>query len=250
MELTNNTVLVTGGGSGIGRGLAESLHRSGNNVIIAGRRREMLQTVANANPGMEYLRLDLRDPASITGLAAELTGRHPGLDVVINNAGVMRAEDLLTGDAAAAEATVGTNLLGPIRLTTALLPTLLTQPHAAIVNVTSALAFVPKAVAPTYCATKAAMHSYTQSLRHQLRDTSVQVIEIIPPQVETEMLDGRQHNASVMSLDSFVAETVSLLQSQPHATEIVVDAAKRVRFAACTGCSAGRYDEIFGLVNQ
>jgi uncharacterized oxidoreductase len=230
MEMTNNTVLVTGGGSGIGRGLAEFLHRSGNTVIIAGRRRDLLRTVAEANPGMQYLHLDLTDPASIDQLTAELTG----LNVLINNAGVMHAP---------VEATVGTNLLGPIRLTTAVLPTLLAQPRAAIVNVTSALAFVPKADAPTYSATKAALHSYTESLRHQLRDTSVEVIEVIPPQVETDMVDGQPPSANVMSLDSFVAESVSLLQT--GATEIVVEAARRVRFAA----SDGRYDEMFGLVN-
>ena len=247
MKLTNNTVLITGGGSGIGRGLAESLHRSGNTVIIAGRRLDVLQTVADANPGMEYLRLDLTDPASVTDLAAKVTRRHPELNVLINNAGVMRNENLLAAEGAATEAAlfmVGTNLLGPIRLTTAVLPTLLARPRAALVNVTSALAFVPKAHAPTYSATKAALHSYTESLRHQLRDTSVAVIEIIPPQVETDMVDGQPSSANLMPLDSFVAESVSLLQT--GATEIVVEAAKRVRFAA----PDGRYDEMFGLVNR
>ncbi len=190
---------------------------------------------------MEYLQLDQSDPASITRLAAELRDSHPRLNVVINNAGIMRTEDLLAGDTAPAEAIVEVNLLGPIRLTAALLPALLTQPDAAILNVTSALAFVPKVIAPTYSATKAALHSYTQSLRHQLRGTSVRVVEIIPPRVETEM----QHGPDVMALEDFVAETISLLRSHPHADEVVVDAARRVRFAG----RGGSYDEVFKAVN-
>ncbi|OBF72000.1 oxidoreductase [Mycobacterium sp. 852002-51613_SCH5001154] len=246
MKLTRNVVLVTGGGSGIGRALAESLHRLGNHVIIAGRRREVLQAAAGANPGMEFLQLDQSDPVSITRLVAEVTDRYPGLNVVINNAGIMRTEDLLTGDTTAAEAIVAVNLLGPIRLTAALLPTLLTQRNAAIINVTSALAFVPKAVAPTYCATKAALHSYTESLRHQLRDTAIEVVEIIPPRVQTDIQQGLGYASHVVALDAFVAEAISLLRSNPAATEIVVDAARRVRFAA----REDSYGEIFTAVNQ
>ncbi|MEY8015426.1 MULTISPECIES: SDR family oxidoreductase [Mycobacterium] len=248
MNLTGNTILITGGGSGIGRGLAEALHRAGNRVVIAGRRREALRAVAEANPGIEYLRLDLAEPDGIGRLAAELPGRHPGLNVLVNNAGIMQTEDLVAGDPALAEIadmTVAVNLLGPMRLTAALLPTLLGQPHAAIVNVTSALAFVPKAVAPTYSATKAGLHAYTQSLRRQLRHTPVQVIEIIPPQVETDMLAGHPSGPHAMSLDAFVVEAMSLLRSQPDAGEIVVEAARRVRFAA----RDGHYDDVFDAVN-
>src|SRR5579875_984180 len=248
MDLTGNTILVTGGGSGIGRGLAETLHRAGNQVVIAGRRRDALRAVADANPGIECRQLDLADPDSIARLAAELAGSHPGLNVLVNNSGVLHTEDLSTSGAGAAEIaenTVAVNLLGPMRLTAALLPTLLGQPHAAIVNVTSALAFVPKAAAPTYSATKAGLHAYTQSLRHQLRHTAVQVVEIIPPQVKTDMLGGQDYGPDAMTLDAFVAETVSLLHSQPDAAEIVVDAARQVRFAACDG----RYGEIFDVVN-
>ncbi len=190
MQMTGNTVLVTGGGTGIGRGLAESLHRLGNKVVIAGRHREPLQAVAEANPGVQILSLDQGDPADIRRFATELTDHYPDLNVVINNAGIQRVEDLTTSGPGAAEQTVAINLLGPIRLTAALLPSLLKKPRAAIVNVTSGLAFMPSALTPTYCATKAALHSYTQSLRFQLRGTAVQVIEVVPPQVQTALQGG------------------------------------------------------------
>src|SRR6516162_3392863 len=155
MQMTDNTVLVTGGGTGIGRGLAESLHRLGNKVVIAGRRREPLQAVAEANPGVQILSLDQGDPADIRRFGTELTDRFPDLNVVINNAGIQRVEDLTTSGPGAAEQTVAINLLGPIRLTAALLPSLLKKPRAVIANVTSGLAFMPSALTPTYCATKA-----------------------------------------------------------------------------------------------
>ena len=135
MQLTGNTILVTGGGTGIGRGLAESLHRLGNQVIIAGRRLEPLQAVAEANPGIQYLSLDQGDPADIRRFAIELNDSYPDLNVIVNNAGIQRVEDLTTGGPGAAEQTVAINLLGPIRLTAALLQRLLGKPHAAILNV-------------------------------------------------------------------------------------------------------------------
>jgi len=164
MELTGNTVLVTGGGTGIGRGLAEAFHRLGNDVIIAGRRLDLLQAVAEANPGIHYLSLDQGDSADVRRFAIELSDKHPGLNVLVNNAGIQRVENITAGGPGAAEQTIAINLLGPIRLTSALLHYLLGKPHAAILNVTSALAFMPSALTPTYCASKAALHSYTQSL--------------------------------------------------------------------------------------
>jgi uncharacterized oxidoreductase len=246
MQMAGNTILVTGGGTGIGRGLAESFHRLGNQVIIAARRREPLQAVAEANPGMQGMSLDQGDPADIRRFAIEVTDRYPALNVVVNNAGIQRVEDLTTGGPGAAEQTVAINLLGPVRLTAALLPSLLAKPRAAIVNVTSGLAFMPSALTPTYCATKAALHSYTQSLRFQLRETTVAVIEIIPPQVQTALQGERGFDPKAMPLDEYITETMTLLQTQPQADEIVVERVKRFRFAERDGV----YDDIYPVFNR
>lgn len=246
MQMTGNTVLVTGGGTGIGRGLAESLHRLGNQVVIAGRRRELLQAVVEAYPGINYLSLDQSDAADVRRFAVELTDRYPELNVVINNAGTQRVEDLTASNAGVAEQSITINLLGPIRLISALLPALLRKPRAAILNVTSGLAFMPSALTPSYCASKAALHSYTESLRFQLRDTAVQVIEIIPPHVQTALQGERGFDPRAMPLDEFVAETMALLRSQPQAHEIVVDRVKNFRYAE----RDGTYHDIYPVFNE
>ena len=246
MQLTGNTVLVTGGGTGIGRGLAEAFHRLGNKVIIAGRRLDTLKAVAKANPGIEFLSLDQGDSADIRRFAIEMSDKYPELNVLVNNAGIQRVEDLTTGNPGTAEQTLAVNLLGPIRLTSALLQLILGRPRAAIVNVTSGLAFMPSALTPTYCASKAAMHSYTQSLRYQLRDTAVQVIEIIPPRVQTALQGDRGFDPRGMPVDEFITETMTLLQTQPGADEIVVERAKGFRFAERDGA----FDEIYPVFNE
>ena len=164
MQMNGNTILITGGGSGIGRALAEAFQAEGNQVIIAGRRQEMLDEAVAANPGMKAAVLDIANAGATASFAQQIKADYPALNVVIHNAGIMRTENLLAGqDALAdAEATIATNLLGPIRLTAALLPLLQSQPHAAIMTVSSGLAFVPLAMTPTYCATKAAI-TRTQS---------------------------------------------------------------------------------------
>jgi uncharacterized oxidoreductase len=241
MQTTNNTILITGGGSGIGRALAESFHALGNEVIIAGRRQHLLDETTAANPGMASAVLDIEDPAAIRTFGAKLIHDHPTLNAVILNAGIMRPENFL-GDStnpynpADAEATITTNLLGPIRLTAALLPHLQQQPHAAIVTVSSGLAFIPMAVTPTYCATKAAIHSWSQSLRYQLRNTNIQVLELAPPYVQTELMGSHQaSDPRAMPLSDYITEVIDIIHTQPNAAEILVERVKPLRFAELNG---------------
>jgi len=246
MELTGNTILITGGGSGIGRGLAEAFHKLGNQVVIAGRREPALEETTATNPNMKWLVLDVENTSAIRTFAARATAEFPALNVLINNAGIMRREKLLAQrpDLADAESIVATNLLGPIRLTAALLPHLEKQPRAAIINVSSGLAFLPLAITPTYCATKAAIHSYSLSLRHQLRETKIEVLELIPPYVATDLMDGAS-DPRAMPLGQFIAEVMQILGTKPTPPEICVEGVKPLRFAA----ESGAFDQIFNGLN-
>ena len=248
MNISGNTILITGGGSGIGRALAEAFHRKGNKVIIAGRRESVLSEVVAANPGMQFLTLDIADANSIRSFAQEAIRRFPDLNVLINNAGVMKPEDISAAPAylGAAEETVAINLLGPIRLTAALLPHIQKNPRSAILTVSSGLAFVPMAMTPTYSATKAAIHSYSMSLRHQLRGTA-EVIEIVPPYVQTELMGEHQANdPNAMPLAAFIGEVMQILQATPAASEVVVERCKPLRFAAETQTM----ETMFGAINS
>jgi uncharacterized oxidoreductase len=247
MQPNHNTILITGGGSGIGRALAEAFHANGNQVIIAGRRKEVLDEVIAANPGMKAAILDIENADAIRSFGDQMKRDYPALNVIINNAGIMRPERLQDGALTNAEATITTNLLGPIRLTTALLPQLLSQPHAAIMTVSSGLAFLPLSSTPTYCATKAAIHSYTQSLRYQLKDTAIQVLELIPPYVQTELMGpGQATDPNAMPLKDYITEVMNIIKTSPDVTEICVERVKPLRFAEANG----GYDGFFKNFND
>jgi len=251
MKTTDNTILITGGGSGIGRALAEAFHKKGNEVIIAGRSKKSLDETIAANPGMKSLTLDVSDPKSIQSFAAQVTKEFPSLNVLINMAGIMKPENLLEAPnyLSDAEAIVTTNLLGPIRLTAALLPSLRKQARATIMTVSSGLAFVPLAMTPTYCATKAAIHSYTQSLRYQLKTTNVEMIELIPPYVQTTLMGDQQaEDPRAMPLKEFIDEVMSILKGQPDAKEICVKKVYPLRFTAEQGQE--NYENFFNQFND
>ncbi len=247
MQMTDNTILITGGASGIGLALAAAFMAAGNRVIIAGRRQAALDAAQAAHPGLAAYVLDVEDAGAITAFAARVTKDHPGLNVLVNNAGIMRAEDLLTppGYLADAEAMIATNLVGPIRMTAALLPHLQSKANAAIINVTSGLAFVPLAMTPTYSATKAALHSHTMSLRHQLRDTNIEVLELAPPMVQTDLMPGQATNPHGMPLAEYIAEVMGLLAQTPTPPEICVGRVQFLRRAEADGQMA----QVFGMLN-
>ncbi|HEX4693928.1 SDR family oxidoreductase [Sphingomonas sp.] len=235
MKTTGNTILVTGGGSGIGEALAHRLRDAGNTVIIAGRRQEALDAAAAGCPDMHVMTLDVESAEGVTDFGKRVLAAHPALNVLINNAGIMRFEALdRPRDLGDAEATIATNLLGPVRLIDALVEHLIAQPDAAIVNVTSGLAFVPLVDTPTYCATKAAIHSYTLALREALKHR-VEVIELAPPAVQTGLTPGQETRPGYQPLDEFADEVMALLGQQPTPPEILVERVKFLRDAEREG---------------
>lgn len=227
MRLTGNTVFITGGGSGIGRGIAEALHHLGNKVIISGRRKSALDEVTKANPGIESLELNIEDASSIASVSQTLIKRYPNLNVLFNNAGIMQVDDAAGAiDEDLLISTMTTNLFGPIRLTSALIEHLKTQKEAAILYNTSVLAFTPFALTAVYSSTKAALHSYALSQRYKLRGTSVRVIEIAPPWTQTDLLNSKEEPRA-MPLQDFIDETMLVLGT--GVDEVLVDRAKQLR---------------------
>jgi uncharacterized oxidoreductase len=235
MKSSGNTILITGGGSGIGEALAHRFHDQGNTVIIAGRRKDALDKAIAGRPNMHALALDVESAEGVADFAKRLLAAHPALNVVINNAGIMRFEALdRSRDLADAEATITTNLLGPIRITNALIDHLVAQPDAVIVNVTSGLAFVPLVTTPTYNATKAAIHSYTVAMRETLKG-KVEVIELAPPGVQTSLTPGQETRSMYQPLDEFTDEVMAQFGQQPTPKEILVERVRFLRFAEANG---------------
>ncbi|WP_130927627.1 SDR family NAD(P)-dependent oxidoreductase [Pseudomonas sp. Sample_14] len=222
MKLEANTIFITGGTSGIGRALAEALHQRGNKVIIAGRRQTLLAEIAQANPGIDTVQLDINDAQQIKDVAAEVIRRHPSLNVIINNAGIMPFDNAGSGDFNDEQAVglLQTNLLGPVRVSAAFVEHLKRQPEAYIINNSSVLAYLPLATTALYSATKAAIHSYSLSQRFMLRDSSVKVLEIAPPWVDTDLIH-KSGDERAMPLGEFIEET--LIKLETATTEVLVD---------------------------
>ena len=190
MNPAGNTIFITGGSSGIGRALAHRWHDLGNKVVVSGRRRGLLEETVEGRTGMGFYELDVDDTDAIGTVTRRLIAEHPDLNVLVNCAGISGSEDITTArDLSRGEKMIATNFLGPVRMIDALVDHLKCRPAAAVVNVSSGTGFVPYPAAPTYSASKAALHSYTMSLRALMRG-ALQIIEIIPPQVATDLMDG------------------------------------------------------------
>lgn len=249
MQMTGNTILITGGTSGIGRALAEAFHDLGNRVIITGRRLSLLEEITGARPGLVGMPLDLDDSDSLPHLVGEVRTRFPELNVLIANAGISRTEDMTADswDASAAQSIVETNIMGVLRVTAAFLPLLKAHQGATIMATSSNLAFIPRADFPTYCASKAFLHSWLQSLRHQLRNIPVEVLELSPPYVQTELTgDHQASDPRAMPVAAYVAEVLQLLDTASHPRgEVLVERDRARRSAE----REGRYEEAYAAIN-
>lgn len=235
MQKTGNTILVTGGGSGIGEALAHRWHDAGNVVIVTGRRQDMLDKAIAGRNNMAGHVLDVDDDRQVAAFFKEITARYPRLNVLVNNAGVFSLEEITSKrNIDGARKMIDTNVMGPIRMIDAFIDHLSRQPHAAVINVSSGLAFVPFPASPTYGATKAALHSYTMAIRPLLKD-KVEVIEIVPPQVQTELTPGQSSDPAGMPLDAFADEVMGLLYADITPEEVCVQRVLYFREAESKG---------------
>ncbi|SES33652.1 Short-chain dehydrogenase involved in D-alanine esterification of teichoic acids [Lentzea xinjiangensis] len=246
MDITGNTVFIPGATSGIGLALALALRERGNTVVIGGRRTDLLEKIAAEHPGVGTVRIDTADAGSIQAAAADVLARFPELNVLITMAGIMRTEDWHSpAFLESAEDTITTNVLGPIRLIAAFVEHLRTRPDATIMTVSSGLAFAPLKVTPSYNASKAAIHMLSETLRLQLADTSVRVVELEPPSVQTDLLPGQADNEHAMPLDEYVAEVMGIIEARPDVAEIQVERVKFLRYAE----ARGDYEKVVAVLN-
>ncbi|MET9630234.1 SDR family NAD(P)-dependent oxidoreductase [Lentzea sp. NPDC006480] len=245
MDITGNTIFIPGATSGIGLALAHALKERGNTVIVGGRRTELLERIAAE--GLETVRIDTTDADSVQTAAKDVLARFPATNVLITMAGVMRVEDWHRPESflESAEGIVTTNILGPIRLIAAFVEHFQTLPDATIMTVSSGLAFAPLKVTPSYNASKAAIHMLSESLRLQLADTSVKVVELEPPSVQTDLLPGQADNDHAVPLDEYVADVMNIIETQPDAKEIQVERVKFLRYAE----ARGDYDQVVAALN-
>ncbi len=245
MNITGNTIFIPGATSGIGLELALRLQAAGNVVVIGGRRTDLLERLTAAH-GLSTVTIDTTDPSSVLAARDRVLSQHPDLNVLIAMAGVMEAEDVRNaGFLEGAERIVETNVLGPLRLIAAFSEHLQTRPEATLMTVSSGLAHTPLAITPTYNGSKAFIHRFSETIRLQFADTPVQVIELVPPAVRTELMSGGSQNEHYLPLEAYVDEVMALLEAQPGATEILVDAVKFLRFAE----SENRYDDAVAALN-
>jgi len=236
MKTTGNTILITGGATGIGFALADAFSEAGNEVIICGRRQDKLDEAKRRLPKVNAIRCDVSDAKQRSELFDWTTRNFPNLNILVNNAGIQRQIDFRKGtkDLLAGEDEIETNLRAPVHLSALFIPHLLKQKEAAIVNISSGLAFIPLAVVPVYCATKAAIHSLSLSLRHQLKETSIKVFEIIPPIVDTELHKGaRERRGQVergIKPEEVALTTLRALEADDY--ELAVGRAQSLRTGA------------------
>ncbi|NQX35226.1 SDR family oxidoreductase [Herbiconiux sp. VKM Ac-2851] len=245
MDITTSTVFLPGATSGIGLALALRLQAAGSTVVIGGRRTELLDRLAGEH-GFDTVPIDITDPASVTAARDTVLERHPELDAIIAMAGIMTAEDVRdAGFLDDALRVVETNIVGPLRLVAAFVEHLQTRPHATVMTVSSGLAHLPLAATPTYNGSKAFIHRFSESIRLQLASTSVEVIELVPPAVQTDLMPGQAEQPGFLPLDDFADEVMALLRANPHAAEILVERVKFLRFAEVEG----RFDAAVAAVN-
>lgn len=247
MRISGNTIFIPGSTGGIGLALASALAEKGNTVIVGGRRADQLERIAAEHPGLGTVRIDTTDPHSVEAAARQVIGEYPDLNVVIAMAGIMHVEDWHRPESflASAESVITTNVLGPIRIIAAFVEHLCAQRDSTIMTVSSGLAFAPLKATPSYNASKAAIHMLSESIRLQLADTSIEVLELEPPSVRTSLLPGQESNGAAMPLEEFVAEVMQILENQPEATEIQVEQVKFLRY----GEARGDYEKVVSTLN-
>lgn len=249
MKISGNTILISGATSGIGRALAEAFHARGNQVIITGRRQTLLDEITANNPGMTGFRLDINDDVMLADVAEKVRSRFPNLNVLVANAGISKTEHLIEDgwNIDVAQDIVRTNILGIIRTAAALLPVIKKQADATFMATSSALAFVPKADFPTYCASKAFLHSWLISLRHQLRHIPVEVLELSPPYIQTELTGIFQaSDPRAMPLSEYISKVMALIERHQHpGGEILLEDDKARRWAE----KDGKFDAVFRAMN-